>query len=220
VHFCAQVLRDDGLILFEKTLSKYNSFKEFTLRHTDHPIHPQFTERWSPRAFADTAMSEAELLPLLEAARWAPSASNNQPWRCAYGLRGDVGFAKIADGLVPFNRAWASNAAALVVMASANTVTRDGVEKPNPWASFDAGAAWMALALQAHHAGLVTHAMGGFDVATLAKSLGMPNNYVIRAVLAIGKTGNVANLPEILQSREALSQRNPVAQFAGHGKFL
>jgi nitroreductase len=190
------------------------------MRHTDHPIHPQFTDRWSPRAFADTAMTEADLLPLLEAARWAPSASNNQPWRLAYGLRGDADFANIADGLVPFNRAWASKAAALVVVASASSITRDGVETPLPWATFDAGAAWMALALQAHHAGFATHAMGGFEAATLAESLGLPANYVIHAVVAIGKKGEAESLPEALQAREVPSPRNPVAQFAGHGKFL
>lgn len=190
------------------------------MRHADHPIHPQFTDRWSPRAFTEAAMTEADLLPLLEAARWAPSASNNQPWRFAYGLRGDDGFAAIADGLVPFNRAWASKAAALVVVASASSVSRDGMETPLPWATFDAGAAWMALALQAHHAGFATHAMGGFEAATLAESLGLPANYVIHAVVAIGKKGEADSLPEALQAREVPSPRNPVAQFAGHGKFL
>jgi nitroreductase len=190
------------------------------MRHADHPIHPQFINRWSPRAFADSAMTEADLLPLIEAARWAPSASNHQPWRFAYGLRGDAGFAKIAEGLVPFNRAWASKAAALVVVASASTVTRDGVENPNSWASFDAGAAWMAMALQAHHAGFSSHAMGGFEAVVLAQNLKLPAGYLIHAVVAIGKIGEASSLPEGLQARETPSPRNPIGQFAGHGAFV
>ena len=102
-------------------------------RKTESSVHDQFTARWSPRAFKDTALTDADLQPLFEAARWAPSASNNQPWRFAYGLRGDEGFAKIAAGLVPFNRGWAEKAAALVVVASRSTVIRpEQGEVPNP----------------------------------------------------------------------------------------
>ena len=85
------------------------------IRVPDHPVDDMFIARWSPRAFADTAMAEDEVLTILEAARWAPSASNLQPWRFVWGLSGDAGFAAIADALVPFNRIWAEKAAALVL---------------------------------------------------------------------------------------------------------
>lgn len=189
-------------------------------RKTESSVHDQFTARWSPRAFKDTALTDADLQPLFEAARWAPSASNNQPWRFAYGLRGDAGFAKIAEALVPFNRAWAEKAGALVVVASASTVEKDGEAKPNPWAAFDSGTAWGYFALQAVHEGLVTHAMGGFDAEVLAKNLNLPAGYELHAVVAVGHQGNAADLPEMLQSREAPSDRVALSAIVGHGGFV
>ena len=110
-------------------------------RQPDHPVDKQFPARWSPRSFSAAMVSEAELLTVLEAARWAPSASNNQPARFVWGLRGDAGFAAILGALVPFNRDWAQRAAALVVVASRDvTVAADGKVTPNRWAAFDAGA--------------------------------------------------------------------------------
>jgi nitroreductase len=188
-------------------------------RQAEYPIHDQFTARWSPRAFKDTALSEAELMRLFEAARWAPSASNNQPWRFAYGLRGDDGFAKIADALVPNNRAWAEKAGALVAVASATTVVRDGVANPNAWHAFDSGTAWGYFALQAHHSGLAVHAMGGFDAARLAENLNLPEGYVLHAVVAVGHRGEASQLPEPLQSREAPNGRRPISETVGHGGF-
>lgn len=188
-------------------------------RTADHPIADQFTGRWSPRAFAETALSAGDLLPLFEAARWAPSASNNQPWRFAYGLRGDAGFAKLADALVPFNRTWAEKAAALVAVASRSTVAKDGVENPNLWHTFDAGTAWGSFALQAHLNGLAAHAMGGFDAAKLADSLAMPAGYVLHAVVAVGYRGAADSLPEALRARETPSPRLPLDQIVGHGGF-
>ena len=189
-------------------------------RQTDHAIHSQFIERWSPRSFADTVLTQEALMPLFEAARWAPSASNNQPWRFAYGLRGDAGFAKISSALVPFNRAWAEKAGALVAIASASTLERDGVTSANAWHAFDTGTAWGSFALQAHHAGLIAHAMGGFDAAVLAEALKLPEGYVLHAVVAVGHQGDAADLPEMLQAREAPSPRRPISETVGHGAFL
>lgn len=189
-------------------------------RSADHPIHAQFTDRFSPRGFTAKTLTEADLLPLLEAARWAPSASNNQPWRFAYGLRGDAAFGKIAEALVPFNRSWAEKAAALVVVASKSTVEKDGKENPNPWHAFDAGTAWGYLALQAHHAGLVAHAMGGFEADVLAKNLKLPEGYVLHAVVAVGEHGDIEKLPDGLQAREVPSDRLPLAKIAAHGSFV
>ncbi len=188
-------------------------------RQADHAIDPLFLNRHSPRSFTDATLTEAELLELLEAARWAPSASNNQPWRFAWGLRGDAGFAKIADTLVPFNRAWAEKASALVVIASKSTVEKEGQSNPNPWHAFDAGAAWMSLALQANLKGLFVHAMGGFDQTKAADLLGAPQGYVLHAVVAIGSRGPAENLPEALRAREGHTPRLPLAELAKHGSF-
>jgi nitroreductase len=188
-------------------------------RHADHPIAPAFLTRWSPRSFTDQAMTEAELMQVLEAARWAPSASNHQPVRFAWGLRGDAGFAAIHDGLMGFNTVWAGKAAALVVVASKPVVEKDGVASANPWHAFDAGAAWMSMALQAQEMGLIAHAMGGFEAAKLAPALGLPEGYALHVVVALGYQGPVEALPEKYQPREVASGRRPVAEVAGHGKI-
>ncbi|MEO6300341.1 MAG: nitroreductase family protein [Paracoccaceae bacterium] len=189
------------------------------LRIADHPVHDQFLGRWSPRAFTAEAMIEKDVLTLLEAARWAPSASNMQPWRFVYGLRGDAGFAAIGDALVPFNRSWADKAAALIVVASKTTVLKDEAEVANASHAFDAGAAWAQLALQAHLNGWIAHAMGGFDHTKLAANLNLPKGYALHAVVAVGRQGNPASLPEMLQSREHPSDRVPMADIARHGSF-
>ena len=189
-------------------------------RQPDHPVAAQFLSRWSPRSFSDRTMTEAEVLSLLEAARWAPSASNNQPARFVWGLRGDAGFAAILGALVPFNRDWAGKSAALVVVASKDVTTAaDGSVTPNRWATFDAGAAWMSLALQAQEMGLVAHAMGGFDVAALAGAVVLPEGHTLHAVVAVGHQGPVEQLPEGLQAREAPSQRRPLSETALRGRF-
>ncbi len=188
-------------------------------RSADHPVHAQFLSRHSPRAFASTEMSEGQMLQLLEAARWAPSASNNQPWRAAYGLRGDAGFAHIAATLADFNAVWAPKAAGLIAWASRSVTTRDGADTPNAWASFDAGAAWGHLALQAQDMGMISHAMGGFDAAKLAASLHMPSDFTLHAVIAVGYLGDAADLPEALRAREAPNGRNAVTDWAAKGSF-
>lgn len=189
-------------------------------RQPDHPIDPQFPARHSPRAFSDAPVSAAQMLSVLEAARWAPSASNNQPWRAVWGLRGDGGFAAIAASLVDSNRLWAAKAGGLIAWASCGTVSREGVEKPNAWAAFDAGTAWGHLALQAHAMGLITHAMGGFDAPTLAASLQMPAHYTLHAVIALGHLGDANDLPEALRAREHPSPRNAVDTWAQQGRFV
>lgn len=192
---------------------------KLTARLPDHPVAEIFPARWSPRAFSADAMTEADVALLLEAARWAPSASNVQPWRFAWGLRGDAGFAAIAQSLVPFNKAWAEKAAALIVVAS--KVQRDGTAGPadNLWHAFDAGTAWGYLALQAQMAGWHAHAMGGFDHGVAAANLGLPDGHALHAVVAVGKLGDPADLPEALRARETPSPRLALADLAGRGRF-
>lgn len=186
-----------------------------------HPVDPLFLDRWSSRAFAADEIAEAELLSLIEAARWAPSAINLQPWRFAYGLRGDEGFAALAATLAPGNALWAPKAAALVAIASKETMLPAGADAEviNPAHAFDAGAAWVSLAYQAQRAGWVAHAMGGFDHAEAAQALGLPAGHAVHAVIAIGRRGAAEALPEALQAREQPSQRLPLERIAARGRF-
>jgi len=190
-----------------------------TARTPDHPVHAQFVNRWSPRAFDGTAMTKADVLTLLEAARWAPSASNNQPWRFVWALRGESGFEAIAGALMPSNHAWAHKAAALVVVASKTTVLKAEVEQPNALHAFDTGAAWVQLALQAHLNGFFAHGMAGFVADTLAPAINLPPNHVIHAVVAVGRQGDAATLPAELSAREVPSSRLPLSQTSHHGSF-
>ncbi len=188
-------------------------------RIADHPIADQFLTRWSPRAFSADTMTSAVVLSLLEAARWAPSSSNFQPWRFVWGLRGEAAFDGIAASLVPFNLSWASKAAALIVVASKTTVPKDGAEVPNAYHAFDAGAAWAQLALQAHLNGFAAHGMAGFEHDILAANVALPENHVFHAVVAVGRIGNPDSLPDALKSREHPNGRVDLTDLAHHGKF-
>lgn len=183
-------------------------------RVPDHPVDAMFIDRRSGRAYASTPLVQEELLTLLEAARWAPSGSNTQPTRLVWGLRGDPTFARIAETLGAGNKLWAEKAAALVVVASMTHVVRDGAEVALPSHAFDAGAAWISLALQAHLRGWMAHAMGGFDKARAAEDLGLTGAFQLHVVVAIGQEGDSALLPEGLRAREVPSGRLPLAQIA------
>jgi nitroreductase len=185
------------------------------------PASPEFAERWSPRAFTDEPIDEATLFTILEAARWAPSAFNAQPWHVVYVLRARNRWGEVYDALSAGNQAWAGRAAALLTILSRNVVTRPGDTAPVPSAThaFDAGCAWGFLALQAHRMGWATHAMAGFDGARLRSVLNVPDTYSINAVVAIGRRGDGAMLPEGQAQREAPSPRRPVSEFASIDSF-
>jgi nitroreductase len=185
-------------------------------RTSNYPILPAFTDRWSPRAFSDKPVSEEQLLTLLEAARWAPSASNLQPWRFIYALKGQPEFDTLLSLLVPFNEGWAKEAAALVFIAS---VTSYDGERPVRSHSFDAGAAWMSLAIQAHSMGLVAHGMGGLEYEKAPLVLELSPLLNLEAAAAIGYQGDVASLPDYLQAREKPSDRLPLEAVAFKGRF-
>jgi len=190
-------------------------------RHPEHAIHPLFHERWSPRAFADDEIPVAELMRLFEAARWAPSAMNAQPWRFVYARRGTPAFARLLSALAPGNQAWAGRAAALVAVVSQELMALPGKAEKVPSAShsFDAGAAWAHLALQAHLLGWATHAMGGFDRERAQAVLELPPHHRVEAFVAIGRQGDRATLPEWAQAREKPSDRKPVSELVSEGVF-
>jgi nitroreductase len=190
-------------------------------RTADHPIDPLFLERWSPRAFTDAPISERELLMLLEAARWAPSSFNSQPWRFLYARRHTQHWPQFLGLLSEYNQSWAGNAAALVILVSKTTLLPRGAaqEVPSYTHSLDAGAAWANLALQATRSGWAAHGMAGFDVPRTAAELGVPAGYRVEAAIAIGRPGDKTNLPEPLRAREQPSDRLPLSQLAWEGRF-
>ncbi len=192
-----------------------------TPRSADHPIDAIFLERWSPRAFTGETMAEADLKTMLEAARWAPSSYNSQPWRFVYALRGTPHFDRFLDLLVPFNRSWAKDASALVVLASNSLMLPPGAEKevPSHSHSLDAGAASGYFALQAAMMGWAVHGMVGFDMDRAFAELDVPKGYRVEAAYAVGRRGDAAQLPEALRARETPSPRKPLAEIAFAGVF-
>ena len=190
-------------------------------RQTTHPVDKLFTQRWSPRAFTGEAIPAAQLLTLLEAARWAPSAYNAQPWRFVFAHRDTASWQPIFDTLIAFNQSWAAQAAALVVVTSAKQAQFPGKEglSPNPSHSFDTGAAWASLAFQATLSGWAAHAIAGFDAERLRQAIGVPESHAIEAVVVIGKQGDKSQLPEGLQQRETPNTRLELAQLVSEGRF-
>lgn len=190
-------------------------------RIAEHQIDEQFTQRWSPRAFTDDTLDKATLMSFFEAARWAPSAYNAQPWRFLYALRGTPEFDRYLSLLVEFNQGWAKHAAALVVIVSKTTFAAPGTteEKPAPTHAFDTGAAWANLALQAHLSGWHTHGMSGLDYERARQELKIPEGYAVQAMVAIGKRGDKASLVDYLQAKEVPSQREPLSTLVAEGDF-
>jgi len=186
-------------------------------RVADAPIEPLFLDRWSPRAFdAGFLLSEASLLPLFEAARWAPSSFNWQPWRFAFALRQEPRWAEFVELLFPFNALWAQNASALIFVMSETQIKLPTAEELTPSHShaFDTGAACALLALQARREGLYTHTLNGIHMDKIQSRLGVPPSQRVEAAIALGRLGERASLPERLQARETPSGRKPVAEFA------
>ncbi len=190
-------------------------------RRPDYPVDKLFVDRWSPRAFTGEAMPEAELMKLFEAARWAPSSYNSQPWRFLYARRDTPHFDKFLGLLVEFNQSWAKNAAVLVVLVSNSTMVPPGKDAPVPSHShsLDAGAAWENLALQASLSGWHAHGMVGFDIERAFAELNVPQGYRVEQLFAVGRKGDKSTLPEALAAREIPNERLPVSQIAFEGGF-
>jgi nitroreductase len=168
--------------------------------------------RWSPRAFSDKEISAIELKALFEAARWAASSSNEQPWRFLVGRRGDETYQKIFNALVEFNQSWAKSAPVLVLSVAKKSFT--GKDSPNRHNLHDTGAATAILTLQATANGLHSHSMAGFDPEQVRASFAIPSDYEIGAVTAIGYFGDPASLPEHLHKIEVSPrQRKPLEEF-------
>lgn len=190
-----------------------------TQRSAPSAIHPLIVERWSPRSFDGSPVPEADLEAMLSGAGLAPSAFNSQPWTFLYARRGDANWDRFLALLIPFNQSWAKDAGALVFVVS-DTLSRGGAE-PQPLYShsFDAGAAWATLALQATHMGWHAHAMTGIDFDKARAELGLPDDHRLEAAVAIGRRAPAERLPEGLREREAPSARKPVSAIAVAGNW-
>lgn len=175
-------------------------------------LDPQFIERWSPRAFSPDPVDPVLLETCLEAARWAPSCFNEQPWRFWLTHRGSEEGKAVLECLAPKNQEWAGSAPVLMGVFAKSQFTQTG--KPNRWAEFDTGAAWMSLALQARKLGLVTHAMGGFDSDALLKLANLdPDAFSACCVVALGREGEKKDLPPDFQQKETPSERRDPKSF-------
>ena len=186
-------------------------------RRADRPIEPIFLERWSRRALSDATVSEAELETLFEAARWAPSARNAQPWRFLYVRPGDEAWPVFLDLIYPRNRVWADRAQALILLGSTAARLEDGEVRPWRTHAFDAGAAWAFFALQAAQLGLTVRAMGGFDIEAAPHALGLPANLTPQVMLAVGRPGPADSLPSHLVALETPTDRRPQSEFVLRG---
>jgi nitroreductase len=186
-------------------------------RAADHPIEPLFLDRWSPRAMSGEPIDDRELLRLFEAARWAPSTYNEQEWRFLYARRDSAHWPAFFGLLMEANQVWCARAAVLMVVVSHKVFSRNG--NPNPVHTFDAGAAFENLALQGTAMGLVVHGMAGFDRGRARATLRVPDDYDVGAMVAVGRPGDPAELPEALRQREVPSGRKPVAEIAREGPF-
>jgi nitroreductase len=187
------------------------------VRTPDHSIDPLFVNRWSPRAMSGEAISEEELATLFEAARWAPSSGNSQPWRFLYARRDTAHWPLFLDLLVERNREWCVNAAVLVVFTSRTTLEGNG--RPLPTHSYDTGAAWASFALQGWLTGLVVHGMAGFDYERARRVLNVPDDFTVEAMAAVGRPGPIENLSDFQRGREKPSQRTPLGGLVVEGPF-
>ncbi|CAB3762748.1 nitroreductase family protein [Paraburkholderia solisilvae] len=183
------------------------------------PIHELLASRWSPRAFSSEPVSRDHLRTVLEAARWAPSAFNGQPWRFIVFDRSvdEVAYKKAFATLVPFNQGWNGPVPVLITVTT-HTLTSKGAV--NRCASYDAGAAALALVLQAHALGLAAHQMSGFDVNAFRHAFEVPDDVEVLAMIALGHYGDAEKLDPVLREREkAARTRLPLADIAFAGAW-
>lgn len=186
-------------------------------RKADYKINDLFINRWSPRAMSGEIISDDDLMSLFEAARWAPSSYNEQPWRFVYAKKGTEGWDNIFSTLVDFNKSWAINSSHLIVIVSKDFYDKNKNFYYNSY--FDTGSAWQNLALQGSLKNLVVHAMGGFDKDKLSIIINLPKDHSIQAVIAIGKKGNLENLSSDLQNIEQISDRKKINEFIFENNF-
>lgn len=180
-------------------------------RSSHYPIDNMFLERWSPRAMSGAEISDHDLMTLFEAARWAPSSYNRQPWCFVYAKKNTPEWNILFNLLADINKAWAKNASALVVISADNTKGRTY--------AYDTGTAWGYLALQGSLMDLVVHGMCGFDVDDMKKAVGLPEQFEVIAMCAVGYPGDKNELPARMQEMEKPSGRKTLKEFVFKGTY-
>ena len=166
------------------------------------PINPLLTERWSPRAFDPTPLSAEDVAGVLEAARWAPSSMNEQPWSFIVATIDDAQqHAALVATLMPMNQVWAKSAPLLVITVAHERFTRNGDQNRHAW--HDLGLATSMMMVEATARGLFSHAMGGIFPDQIRETYGVPEGFSPVAALAIGRAGDPDSLPEPYRAREA-----------------
>jgi nitroreductase len=188
-----------------------------TIRKPAYPINPLILNRWSPRSMTGEELGDDDIMSLFEAARWAPSSYNNQPWRFIYAKRNTKHWDRLFNLLVEANKIWTKNAALLVVVISRKNFEYN--EKPARTHQFDAGSAWENLALEASSRGIVAHGMQGFDYEKARVELGIPIDFEVMAMIAIGKRGTKENLPPELRDKEKPTDRKPLNDIIMEGIY-
>jgi nitroreductase len=176
-----------------------------TTRQSPYKINPLILHRWSPRSMTGEELDDDTIMSLFEAARWAPSSYNNQPWRFIYAKRNTSHWDKLFNLLAEPNKVWTKNATVLIVVIARKNFEHN--EKYSITHQFDAGAAWENLALEASSRGLAVHAMQGFDYERARNHLEIPDNFDVMAMIAIGRRGPKDNLPPQLHEREHPNDR-------------
>lgn len=182
-------------------------------------IVPLFVDRWSPRSFDESRIPQEDLDAIFEAAGLAPSAFNYQPWKFLYAHRGDENWDRFLSLLIPFNQSWAKDASVLIYIVSDTVMRTADANTPLRSHSFDAGAAWAQMALQATALGYQAHAMAGVEFDKARAELGVPVDHAIEAAVVIGTRAPAERLPEGLREREVKSTRKPVGEVAIPGNF-
>ncbi len=191
------------------------NIKEY--RKPEFSVNELFLKRWSPRAMSEKEITNEELMSLFEAAKWAPSSANNQPWRFIYAKKNSKYWKTFFDLLKPGNQEWTKNASVLIAVVSKTTFDfNDSFSRTH---SFDSGSAWMNLALQGSMKGLVVHGMEGFDYDKAKTELGIPREFEVEAMIAVGKPGKKEVLSEKNQKREFPSDRKNLKEIVFEGKF-
>jgi nitroreductase len=176
-------------------------------------VLPVVLSRWSPRSFAARDVSPADLRKVFEAARWAASSNNEQPWRFLVGTRNSLTHKKIFSSMVGFNQSWAGAAPVLILGVASSKFSRNG--SPNAYALYDLGAAAAILCLQAASLGLATHSMAGFDHDAARQTFGIPEDYLLGAVIALGYQGEPSALAheKLIAQETAPRTRKPLNEF-------
>lgn len=186
---------------------------------TDHPVHELIRNRWSPRAFSDKAVEPSVLASLFEAARWAASSFNDQPWAYLVATKDDAGnFKKMVAVLMEFNANWAKNAPVLAISVARRNFSHNGA--PNPVAVHDVGAANAQLTTEATSRGLLVHQMAGFSHDKARQTFAIPEGWDPVSAIAIGYPGDPESLPDDIRRKELVPRtRKPIREFVMTGSW-